>query len=67
MPFDALTASIVRLAAQVAYPYSTLGVKGADVLGSRARYLSAGVGLALAFAEAIAKAPASYREREKTQ
>ena len=58
--FDPLTASIVRLAAQLAYPYPTLGVKGMDILGPKVRVLNAGVGLAFAFAEAIARAPAPF-------
>lgn len=60
-PFDPLTASIIRLAAQVGYPYtfiaSRTGLVGLDVLGSNWRILSASVGLAFAFAEAIAGAP----------
>ena len=60
MPFDPLTASIVRLAAQIAYPYTRLNestVKGIDVLGPGVRVLNAGVGVAFAFAEAIEGAP----------
>ncbi|KAF7967173.1 hypothetical protein HWV62_13173 [Athelia sp. TMB] len=56
LPFDPLTASIVRVAAHIAYPYGTIdetSVQGVDVLGSRWRVLGAGVGLAFAFAEAI--------------
>ncbi|TFK37660.1 hypothetical protein BDQ12DRAFT_685070 [Crucibulum laeve] len=60
-PFDTLTASIVRLAAQIMYPYGTIthevDVLGLDVLGFRWRVLNASVGLAFAFAEAIAGAP----------
>lgn len=60
-PLDPLTASIIRLAAQLAYPYSSIATKsdivGLDVLGSNWRTLSASVGLAFAFAEAIAGAP----------
>lgn len=60
-PFDPLTASIIRLASQVGYPYALIAsrteVVGLDVLGSKWRVLSASVGLAFAFAEAIAGAP----------
>lgn len=57
LPFDALTASIIRLAAQIAYPFATVekDVQGADVLGWRWRVLGAGVGVAFAFAEAISR------------
>ncbi|KAF8154062.1 Rft protein-domain-containing protein [Crassisporium funariophilum] len=73
-PLDPLTASIVRLAAQVGYPYatlgSTLGVIGLDVLGSNWRVLSASVSAAFAFAEAIAGAPQIFAKtliREQRQ
>jgi len=60
-PFDPLTASIIRLAAQVAYPYTAIAaradVAGLDVLGYNWRILSASVGLAFSFAEAISGAP----------
>jgi len=60
-PLDPLTASIIRLAAQLSYPYSSIasktGIVGLDVLGSNWRILSASVGLAFSFAEAIAGAP----------
>lgn len=60
-PFDPLTASIIRLAAQVAYPYTALvartNVADLDVLGYNWRILSASVGLAFSFAEAISGAP----------
>ena len=60
-PFDPLTASIIRLAAQVAYPYTALAartnVADLDVLGYNWRILSASVGLAFSFAEAISGAP----------
>ena len=63
-PFDPLTASIIRLAAQVGYPYTLIASRtelvGLDVLGSNWRVLSASVGLAFAFAEAIAGAPQSF-------
>ncbi|TFK69820.1 Rft-1-domain-containing protein [Pluteus cervinus] len=54
--FDPLTASIMRLAAQVAYPYSShaSAVLDLDPLGFRLRVLNAGVGLAFAFSEQIA-------------
>ncbi|KDR74156.1 hypothetical protein GALMADRAFT_212311 [Galerina marginata CBS 339.88] len=60
-PLDPLTASIIRLAAQTAYPYAAIGTRtnvvGLDVLGSNWRVLSASVGLAFSFAEAISGAP----------
>lgn len=60
-PFDPLTASIIRLAAQVGYPYTFIASRtelvGLDVLGSNWRILSASVGVAFAFAESIAGAP----------
>jgi len=60
-PFDPLTASIIRLAAQVAYPYTAVATRmdvvGLDVLGYNWRVLSASVGLAFSFSEAIAGAP----------
>lgn len=64
--FDALTASIVRLAAQIAYPFSTLdiqsGVYGLDVLGFKFRVWSASLGLAFAFAETISGAPQAFAQ-----
>jgi len=60
-PLDPLTASIIRLAAQIGYPYPSIainsGVIGLDVLGSNWRVLSASVVLAFAFAETISAAP----------
>lgn len=55
LPFDALTASIIRLAAQIAYPYPVIDkyIQNVDVLGWQWRVLVAGVGVAFAFAEAI--------------
>jgi len=57
LPFDPLTASIIRLAAQIAYPFATVEkrLQGVDVLGWRWRVLGAGVGVAFAFAEAISR------------
>ncbi|KAJ6625006.1 hypothetical protein B0H10DRAFT_2005303 [Mycena sp. CBHHK59/15] len=67
VPFDPLTASIVRLALQVAYnPATGAGRPGTspvyaqDVLGARLRVLNAAVGVAFAFAEAIKGAPAVW-------
>jgi len=57
-PLDPLTASIIRLAAQVAYPYSSIKFDySLDVVGFKWRVLNASVGVAFAFAEAIALAP----------
>lgn len=60
-PFDPLTASIVRLAAQVGYPFALIEqntqTSGLDVLGFKWRVLNASVALAFSFAEAIAGAP----------
>jgi hypothetical protein len=60
-PFDPLTASIARLAAQVGYPFALIGqnmqISGLDVLGFKWRVLNASVALAFSFAEAIAGAP----------
>ncbi|KAJ7584907.1 hypothetical protein C8J56DRAFT_1027401 [Mycena floridula] len=57
-PFDPLTASIVRLASHVAYPYPSIDFdKSLDILGIKWRVLSASLGVAFAFAEAIALAP----------
>jgi hypothetical protein len=70
MTFDPLTASIIRLAAQIAYPYTRLDqttVKGIDVLGPGVRVLNAGVGVAFAFAEAIAGAPERYLNKEEDE
>jgi len=74
VPFDPLTASIIRLAAQVGYPYTFIAsrteIVGLDVLGSNWRVLSASVGLAFAFAEAITGAPKLFAKtliREQRQ
>lgn len=62
--FDPLTASIIRLAAEVGYPYPHFQQGrpdlGLDVLGFRWRVLISAVGLAFAFAEAIAGAPQAF-------
>ena len=64
LPFDPLTASIVRLATEIAYPYTLVETRnevlGLDVLGFRWRVLHASIGLAFAFAEAIAGAPQAF-------
>lgn len=59
-PFDPLSASISRLAIQLAYPYATLSAsqgQSVDPLGSNLRLWSASVSVAFAFAEAISGAP----------
>jgi hypothetical protein len=64
--FDSLTAAIVQLAAQIAYPYTSLdirsGVQGLDVLGFKFRVWSASLGLAFAFAETISGAPQAFAQ-----
>ncbi|KAJ7257877.1 hypothetical protein B0H12DRAFT_1322702 [Mycena haematopus] len=68
IPFDPLTASIIRLALQFAYNPATAPTPGPglgpvyaqDPLGVRLRVLNAAVGLAFAFAEAIKGAPAVW-------
>lgn len=59
LPFDPLTASIVRLAAAFGYPYPqiNLTVAGIDVLGLKWRVLAASMSVAFAFAELIAGGP----------
>ena len=65
IPFDPLTASIIRLAAQIAYPFGPMGSKAhiMDVIGFRWRVLSAAVGVAFAFAEAISATSAQFSQR----
>ncbi|KAJ6581267.1 hypothetical protein B0H19DRAFT_1114522 [Mycena capillaripes] len=68
VPFDPLTASIIRLALQFAYNPATPPTPGPgngplyaqDALGVRLRVLNAAVGLAFSFAEAIKGAPAVW-------
>ncbi|KAF9219329.1 hypothetical protein BS17DRAFT_789506 [Gyrodon lividus] len=69
LPLDPLTASIIRLAAQYAYPYESLNatLQGLDVIGPRWRILNASVGVALAFAEAIFTAPGACSEARVRQ
>ncbi|KAG2745983.1 hypothetical protein P692DRAFT_20954959 [Suillus brevipes Sb2] len=61
---DPLSASIVRLAAHVAYPFRALeaSLQGVDVIGQRWRLLTASVVVAFAFAEAIFNAPGAFAE-----
>lgn len=61
-PFDPLTASILRLAAQYGYPYNVLNatIEGIDVIGPQWRILAAAVCVAFAFAEAIFTAPSAF-------
>lgn len=61
---DPLSASIVRLAAHVAYPFRSLetSLQGIDVIGQRWRLLTASVVVAFAFAEAIFNAPGAFAE-----
>ncbi|KAJ7355519.1 hypothetical protein DFH08DRAFT_772563 [Mycena albidolilacea] len=68
IPFDPLTASIVRLALQFAYNPASPPAPGSgvsptyaqDPLGPQLRVLTAAVGLAFSFAEAIKGAPAVW-------
>jgi hypothetical protein len=64
---DPLTASIVRLAAHVIYPYGSIQTGRSkypvDVIGYEWRVLSAGLAVAFAFAEAISEAPNSFARR----
>jgi hypothetical protein len=70
-PLDPLTASIIRLAAHISYPYSLIasqtGIVGLDVLSPNWRILSASVCLAFAFAEAIAGAPLAAVKQQVLQ
>ncbi|KAG2032851.1 hypothetical protein BDR03DRAFT_969024 [Suillus americanus] len=61
---DPLSASIVRLAAHVAYPFRALeaSLQGVDVIGQKWRLLTASVVVAFAFAEAIFNAPGAFAE-----
>ncbi len=65
-PIDPLTASIIRLVGHIVYPYASIASKsdivGLDVLGSNWRILDAAMGLAFAFAEAIAAAPQVFAD-----
>ncbi|KAL9710588.1 hypothetical protein Ac2012v2_006126 [Leucoagaricus gongylophorus] len=69
LTYDPLTASITRLAAHIAYPYSSFdlqsGVYGLDVLGFKFRVWSASLSLAFAFAETISGAPSAFAQTLK--
>ncbi|KIM56254.1 hypothetical protein SCLCIDRAFT_133118 [Scleroderma citrinum Foug A] len=67
--FDPLTASVIRVAAQYAYPYDALKhtTECIDILGPKWRLLDASVAAALAFAEAIAAAPGAYADPKQRQ
>ncbi|KAG6809833.1 hypothetical protein H0H92_014587 [Tricholoma furcatifolium] len=56
-PFDPLSAAIIRLVVQANYPYASLSVKGADVLGWDWRVWNAGMGLLFAFSERLSASP----------
>ncbi|KAG6837050.1 hypothetical protein H0H93_015621 [Arthromyces matolae] len=56
-PFDPLTAAIIRLAVQANYPYRSLAIQGADVLGWEWRVWNAAVGLLFAFSERLGGSP----------
>ncbi|KAG6853216.1 hypothetical protein C0991_006119 [Blastosporella zonata] len=56
-PFDPLTAAIIRIAVQANYPYESLSVQGADVLGWNWRVWNAAVGLLFAFSERLSGSP----------
>lgn len=64
LPFDPLTASILRLAAQYGYPYEALNatIEGIDIIGPQWRTLDAAVCVAFAFAEAIFTAPSAFAD-----
>lgn len=66
MAFDPLTASITRLAAQIAYPFCSLdlrsGICGLDVIGFKLRVWYASLALAFAFAETISGAPQAFAQ-----
>ena len=55
LSFDPLTATIVRLAAQFIPPTYKFGGPHVDTLGHNMRAISAGLGVAFAFAEAVTK------------
>ncbi|KAH7924455.1 hypothetical protein BV22DRAFT_1090912 [Leucogyrophana mollusca] len=60
VPFDPLTASIIRLAAQFIYSFDSPGTDSIDVVGQRWRIVNAAVGVAFAFVEAIFGAPGAF-------
>ncbi|KAG6878047.1 hypothetical protein C0993_000370 [Termitomyces sp. T159_Od127] len=66
-PFDPLTAAIIRLAVQVNYPYVSIPVQGADVLGWNWRVWNAAVGLLFAFSEKLGNAPQTTAEIIQTE
>ncbi|KAH7911785.1 hypothetical protein BJ138DRAFT_1149773 [Hygrophoropsis aurantiaca] len=57
VPFDPLTASIIRLAAQFVYPF---GLADTDVIGQSWRVVTAAVTVAFALVEAIFGAPGAF-------
>ncbi|KAG6916540.1 hypothetical protein DXG01_006423 [Tephrocybe rancida] len=66
-PFDPLTAAIIRVAVQANYPYASLAVQGADVLGWNWRVWNAAVGLLFAFSEKLGGSPRATAQIIQTE
>ncbi|KAG6855617.1 hypothetical protein H0H87_000252 [Tephrocybe sp. NHM501043] len=66
-PFDPLTAAIIRLAVHANYPYASVAVQGADVLGWNWRVWNAAVGLLFAFSEKLGGSPQATAQIIQTE